>query len=1294
MRHFLLWVLLFLLSQTGLEAKEIAIIPSKGCEDLAALIQVELSQYPEISILERGDIDLLTKEVSLRRFFDESFLSNLQLQGAQAILLLDTEVDLKGKSQGLQFRLLDCKSAEIISALDLSEIDHEYVTEKGCAILIQKIRDNISKIGRVDKLPTVSVNRFRASSSGNSEALKRARVLSSHVERLLSAQPDLIVLERSGLTNLQFENLFAVEQSQFLSSSFVVDGFLDTDADEFKIDVNNGNRPSLRMSSNMELSDLAESIVAEVFAAMRFSEVQVVAPEKEAANLLREAKWAYAAGMLWESIDYATSAELINPKLKDSTAHFVYQVRCEIAEQFGVNKKYSRHLDLILESMVELCRFHDVSSMPAGLVSQELSFLKEHISTAYFLNLHLSEKYRPYIVSLRREGRQRVERAKDLLRAHPSETWNTQLETRNLILATQDFGGLFFDSPLECREFYRLWFDEFPQILPMAYVHNYYGHPFQTELVPLDIDWHMAFSLKNSLEAWQKVVSRRRQDGWIGELQALSIEAVLREWIDRYGLTSTSRSRSKALTSYVESLGLVSQSLGFLDFVELHLSDLTVRGDLQFYHRFLLNDLMESRNKRTEDFWCSTDEKNRLLSVYERLLEGGSAYIEPIYEVFLRTHDPVFHKFLPGPAIDAVDRKRITSLMAVHGNKVKKRFPDIDSTAFIEIVRRTEVRAHKERVAKQGDRGRGVALGQSFYHGLPLEVKPRSILPRFAPFDEKGSFYAHLTLHRNSKHGPVKRDPVKGLVMWRPGDPVVPAKLEIAISCFDFLDLRCSNHLAFVGEEELGMENPRIYASVVRRRGDHHYVFFHAISKGEERRAFLFYYNIKTKDQKLVNVADDRVSILAEVDKTGELVIVSSLSRSRKGEIWSEMFKKPSQGYVKVYRYRPGSSGLELISNTLRETGTNFLDNREAFFPIALSFSSVGRPILSGWFRNPQNDLPIYKALEWDGSSNRWLEPEYDSKIWNSLPMSVIGVEETNVVSLPDSELTLIQRGHVSKLVSRPKPEALQAPLCDFSSMRKGLLYGKSLRYAVASNLEVFTLVPRNGSEIFIRCFLLEGESAHYDVKLDFGVLPEVNNNVGKVLNSDYAGGAEYAYYWRLTAVGDYLIIHSDDFEGRVFYRIAISDLREAIDSGVGDSFARGEEVPDWLSVRDVAVSGDLDRLKSLVALEPRVLAVPSTSLEPSVLLSAMRSGNTHMIKWVLTESGYLSEVETGGLQVPVLWQALRNQDKDMVELVLRAMGGDREVNLRKAYAETYAAGMVGASRFCQELVSMSDNEI
>lgn len=312
----------FLLSaQTNSPAKLAIIAESSGAEDVASLLTAELSSNSNLHLLERDEIDRIAHEQGLS-LVNQNYLKLGQLLGADGLLLIDGKYGEQiqvpfGKSSpqilDLTSRLIAVKPGVVLSAEkftvkkdDLADWTSTYV--KHLDPFLPKLTLLVK-----DAIPISVVNfRCAAASTNAAEVERQLKLLA--IERL-SQERQCFVLERQRMQLLTQEKEFNLDDSQFWSGCYLLEGVVDQNGyDEGTVTINarltppKGSGVPLLMEirgSRSNLPEVINQLVTKVAEALKIGTTAPSwNPSAEATQYYEEAKWA----LRWEAYGEAQTA--------------------------------------------------------------------------------------------------------------------------------------------------------------------------------------------------------------------------------------------------------------------------------------------------------------------------------------------------------------------------------------------------------------------------------------------------------------------------------------------------------------------------------------------------------------------------------------------------------------------------------------------------------------------------------------------------------------------------------------------------------------------------------------------------------------------------------------------------------------------------------------------------------------------------------------------------------------------------------------------------------------------------
>ncbi len=233
-----------------------------GDPSLANLVDVttgELSKQPELGVIDRADLDKLGQEEALQAALDSKDFSSVHVLPADGLVLLRA-VAKEGKT-GVFARLVAVQPGVVLREVALPDgadpVAQARALEKEFAPYWSKLAA-IPK-GKITALSLLGL-RFDVDSPQTRDMERRINLL---LASRLSAEPDILVLERWRLNDALFEKTLAPQQpSPFWTGSSLIDGGLRWETENNRIDVTLRVRPPQGPGVSISDQDTPENLPA------------------------------------------------------------------------------------------------------------------------------------------------------------------------------------------------------------------------------------------------------------------------------------------------------------------------------------------------------------------------------------------------------------------------------------------------------------------------------------------------------------------------------------------------------------------------------------------------------------------------------------------------------------------------------------------------------------------------------------------------------------------------------------------------------------------------------------------------------------------------------------------------------------------------------------------------------------------------------------------------------------------------------------------------------------------------
>lgn len=237
----LLGVIWLMLSIHGMaQAVKIAVASDPSLANLVDVTTGELSKNADLSVLDRADLNKLGKEQALQSVLDSKDFSAVRLLPADGLVLLRA-VTKNGKTSVFA-RLVAVQLGVILREVALPDGADPSTQAEAISVEFTPYWAKLSAIqkGKIESLSLLGL-RFDVDSPENREMERQINTL---LATRLSAEPDILVLERWRLNDVLFEKTLSPQQpSPFWTGSSLIDGGMRWSKENNRIDV------SLRLRS-------------------------------------------------------------------------------------------------------------------------------------------------------------------------------------------------------------------------------------------------------------------------------------------------------------------------------------------------------------------------------------------------------------------------------------------------------------------------------------------------------------------------------------------------------------------------------------------------------------------------------------------------------------------------------------------------------------------------------------------------------------------------------------------------------------------------------------------------------------------------------------------------------------------------------------------------------------------------------------------------------------------------------------------------------------------------------------
>src|ERR1700683_2757084 len=195
--HFLLsmtWVLWLLVSgNAGAQSAQVAVVGDPSLGTLIDVTTVELSKQPDLTVMERADLDKLGQEKALQSVLGSNDFSPVRLLPADGLVLLRAVKQPDGKL-GVFARLVAVQPGVVLREMALPLGDDPLEQAQA---LTKEFAPYWSKLAAIQKGKITALSllglRFEVDAPETREMERRINVL---LASRLGAEPDTLVLER------------------------------------------------------------------------------------------------------------------------------------------------------------------------------------------------------------------------------------------------------------------------------------------------------------------------------------------------------------------------------------------------------------------------------------------------------------------------------------------------------------------------------------------------------------------------------------------------------------------------------------------------------------------------------------------------------------------------------------------------------------------------------------------------------------------------------------------------------------------------------------------------------------------------------------------------------------------------------------------------------------------------------------------------------------------------------------------------------------------------------------------
>lgn len=301
---------------------KIAVIAEKGLENYADLLTVEFSKQKGLNVVERTEIHRVLREQEISNANQTAnYLRLGKLLKADGMVIIR-----KFESQKKEFlvsRLVAVNQGAVLSAF-ANPLPPEKI-ENWPTDVSAKFAPYLNKVGvSQDKAVPISILNIRAPIDTPEMRLLEKEFTLALAFRLVQ-EKELFVLERWKMEKLAWEKDIDTESSPFWTGSYLLDGSIELiDKENVNVKVRlrkpSGPESTLEATGNrQQLSEITEKITSELL--KNIGKAQDKIPwdsAKEAEQYLKEAQWAFNAGLFEESFSAVQAARALGNKSEEA----------------------------------------------------------------------------------------------------------------------------------------------------------------------------------------------------------------------------------------------------------------------------------------------------------------------------------------------------------------------------------------------------------------------------------------------------------------------------------------------------------------------------------------------------------------------------------------------------------------------------------------------------------------------------------------------------------------------------------------------------------------------------------------------------------------------------------------------------------------------------------------------------------------------------------------------------------------------------------------------------------------
>jgi len=317
-------------SATLLTSPRIAVVGAGETADLVGLLTADLSNNPDIALVERTDLAKVGDEAKLQQLAGHDAVALGKLVGADGLVFISKSPDglqVRFTAAGLGYALFDERFETTADLPHLAEV------------ITQRVTDYAPKLKlRPGEAIPISLLNLR-SDVANFDQSDLERKLSLLLESRLASVSKYVILERRHGSALKFERLLTSSSQVPMQGVSVIDGTLTLPA-EGKDDVTvhlrlrpsgAGPIPLDIHGSTKDLPALAQAMATAIGSKMNVAtDATAWQPQKEAREYLLEGIWGLKHNAETAALEALDAAELLGASLPDVTYARV-PVLCGIA---------------------------------------------------------------------------------------------------------------------------------------------------------------------------------------------------------------------------------------------------------------------------------------------------------------------------------------------------------------------------------------------------------------------------------------------------------------------------------------------------------------------------------------------------------------------------------------------------------------------------------------------------------------------------------------------------------------------------------------------------------------------------------------------------------------------------------------------------------------------------------------------------------------------------------------------------------------------------------------------------